>query len=102
MQELYGTVAAAISTARSDHGPHVNDDVLALAVVKALVGGAQPVAEPVAEPPAGELRLRRILPLLCTVCKHRWIAPAKGACPKCHSDQTIQQGDERTETAPRV
>jgi hypothetical protein len=31
--------------------------------------------------------MRRVLELGCTICDHQWIAPALGACPRCHAGQ---------------
>lgn len=32
---------------------------------------------------------RRLLQQQCTACQYEWQAPAAGACPKCHSAETI-------------
>lgn len=50
----------------------------------------------------GDLRLRTIIPLMCHGCGHKWIAPTRGSCPRCHCEHTEQQGEQRMETAPRV
>jgi predicted Zn-ribbon and HTH transcriptional regulator len=55
------------------------------------------------DPPAPPTaKLRTILPLACGDCGFLWIAPTKGACPKCHTENVQVRGEQRVCDAPRV
>lgn len=50
----------------------------------------------------GHLDLRVLTRLHCARCDRRWVAPTKGACPQCFTDQTVSVEGVDRENAVRV
>lgn len=92
--------AASVILDETGPWPPPNAHLLELGPGGSLAGATEP------EMQAAALKanpMRRVKQLGCSVCEHLWLAPALGACPKCHASvEQIRQYDEHINMAQRL